>query len=213
MSHQGEEDIFEIVESTENFDFWSEQSFVPSEFKDQVKNADILFVPALGYGANTSPNFPPLTEELLAYFKEHLPADYKVDIAIGDENSPTLVLNSDYKRFGKIVITLVAIPVFVNVFSEYIKNKLAESPKPNITIINTTNNQLVPPTVIPQQKPIKKTSRAPHRFLEPAKVSFTVTVVDTNGRSIKYDYKGPASEVKKVTDVIQQDWIKPNDNK
>lgn len=202
-----EKDIFEIKPSEENFNTWSNKEFIGDDIRELIANADILLVPTTNF-RDAGPNFPPGTEELLSYLKTNIGDAFKIDICINNEHFSTLSLNSDYKRLGKFLVKKAALPVFIAVFSGFILYKITkvEDAKPQITIVNniTVNNN----NAIPKPpEPIKKT---PHKYLEPSKVTFTITVVDTNGKSIDFHYEGPAKEVGKVTDELKKTFLNGN---
>ena len=202
-----EEDIFEIKPSEENFNTWSNKEFIGDGIRELIANADILLVPTTNF-RDSGPNFPPGTEELLAYLKTNIGGAFNVDICISDEHFSTLSLNSDYKRLGKFLVKKAALPIFITVFSGFILYKITkvEDAKPQITIVNNitvNNNSAIP-------KPTESVKKTPHKYLEPSKVTFTITVVDTNGKSIDFHYEGPAKEVNKVTDELKKTFLDGN---
>lgn len=200
-----EKDIFDVTPSNENFLTWSKKDFINDGIREGIANADILIVPTLNF-REVGPNFPPGTEDFLDYLKENI-SGFGVDICISDESYSMLELNSDYRRIGKFVVKKIALPVFIGVLIAYITYKVTqpESEKPQVTIVNNITNVITPSTN-PVVKSIPKKKRSPHKYLESPKVTFTITVVDTN-RSVSYHYEGPAGDVQKITDKIKETFI------
>jgi len=200
-----EKDVFEITPSTENFQSWSEKKFVGDDIRDSIKNASVLLVPMIGFRDRPGPSFPPGTEDLLAYLKANMPQEFTVDICVSDEYFATLSLHSDFKRLGNFNVKSAALGFFFSVLSGYIVNKITnhEDAKPQITIINNITSVTKPDSNPVAKKKIPK-KRVPHKYLESPKVTFTITVEDTSGKSINFHYEGPAKEVDHITDKIKQ---------
>ena len=198
-----EKDIFKVEQSNENFDTWTAKEFVSEDIRPTLRQASILVVPTLGFRDTNEPTFPVGTEDFLAYFKERLPKEFTIDICVDDEHYQELALHSNYKRIGTFLVSTVALSVFLNILSSYIYDNVIkeEESKPQIQTINIDNSTHT--TII---NPIPEIPKAPKKFLEPPKVKFTVTVVDTNGVSKDFHYEGPAKDVKTVTDQIKQLW-------
>lgn len=205
-----EKDIFEVRSSDENFKTWSERPFVDDSIRDLIAAADILLVPTTNF-REAGPNFPPGTEELLAYLKSNIGAEFNIDICISDELFSTLSLNSDYKRLGKFLVKKAALPIFITVFSGYILFKITnvEDVKPRINIVNNiTVNNIINNNAIPSPKDHSK--KNPHKYHNPPKVTFTITVVDTNGKSVDFHYEGSPKEINKVTDELKKTFLDGN---
>jgi hypothetical protein len=201
-----EENVFRVTDSNENFETWIEKDFVSNDTRNSLRQASILLIPTIGFRNNNEPTFPSGTEEFLAYFKEKLPDNLIIDICVDDDKYLELALHSDYKRIGKFLVRTVALSVFLNVFSSYIYDKVVkeEEGKPAIQIINNIDNS-THDTVI-----VNPSNAAPKKYLQPSKVKFTITVVDSSGVSKDFHYEGPAKDVKQVTDQIKEFWKNEN---
>lgn len=203
-----ESDNYEIIESAENFSTWSEKEFIDDDQRNAVLNAAVLIVPTIGFKESQPPTFPPGTEEFLMYLKKEMPAEFPVEICISDTNFATLSLNSDYKRLGKIVIKKAVIPIFVTAFSAYIVYKITteQEAKPQVTIINNITNITATP-IQPIKKPAAQKKQTPHKYQDASKVTFTIAVVDSAGKSVEYHYTGPVDGVKTVTDELKKTFM------
>jgi len=201
-----EKDIFKVEQSSENFETWTTKPFVSDNIRQALKQTSILIVPNLGFRDINQPTFPVGTEDFLEYFRENLPKELTIDICIDDEHYYELALHSNYKRMGKFLVRSVALTVFLNLLSSYIYNKAfkEELDKPSIQIINVDNSSHS--STINQNEE----NKAPKKYMEPPKVMFSITVVDSNGTSKDFHYEGSVKDVKEVTEQIKQLWENGN---
>ena len=200
-----EQDIFEIIESIETFDSWSQVNFIDDDLREAIKNSAILLVPTIGFRSSEEPVFPTDTEDIFQFFQENFPADLSVEILANDDALHMLALHSDYKRLGKFFVKQVALQVFIGVLTAYINSKVIapQDCKPQI-IINNIIQQA--PAGVPQtEKHFAK--HRPYKYHDPSKVTFTVTVQDTSGKCTTFHYEGSVSGVKPVTDKIKQTFL------
>lgn len=191
-----------IQESTETFESWINREFIPESLRPDLAKASILLVPTIGFREENQPTFPVLTEDIINYFKENLPPDIIAEICIDDEQYLELALHSDYKRIGNFIVKSVAVAVFVNVLSAYIYDKYVkqEEKEPQVTIVNIDNSTH---TTIINQSPEPTSLK---KYLEPTKVQFSITVVDSTNTTKEFKYEGEAKDVKTAVDEIQKLW-------
>lgn len=187
-----------VQDSNETFESWINKEFIPSDIKPILSQASILFVPTIEFRGENELTFPVLTESIFNYFKENLPKGINAEICIADSQYHELALHSDYKRIGNFVVTKIAIPIFVGILLNYINDTYTkpEQAQPQITITNIDNSSHT--TIINQ------TSKQIPKYLEPTKVQFSITVVDSNKTSKEFKYEGPAKDVKTVVDEIKK---------
>lgn len=197
-------DNLTIKDTDETFESWVNKDFIPDSLRPDLLRASILLVPTIGFREENELTFPVLTEDILNYFKEKLPNDIVAEICIDDAQYLELALHSDYKRIGNFVVKSIAVPIFATILSAYIYDKYVkpEQEEPQIKVVNidnSTHTTLVNPA--PQTPPT-----VPKKYLEPTKVQFSVTVVDSNKISKEFKYEGQAKDVKVVVDDIQKLW-------
>ena len=186
-----------ITNTTETFESWLEKSFIDDELRRILVKSSILIVPYENLRDTKIPPFPVGTENVLRYFQEHLPQEQAIDICISDEDYRIFEFNSHYKKIGKFVVLVVAIPAFVNVLSSYVYDtfiKMDET-KPQIQVIdnstyNTTINHI--------------STLTDKKYLEPTHIEFSVTVIDTDGVSKNISYEGPATEIDNVLKALKE---------
>jgi hypothetical protein len=202
-----EEDVFEITESQVTFEGWSQAEFIDDDLRESIKNSAILLVPANGFRSVATPLFPTATEEIFHYLRDNLPADTSVEICINDADLQMLALHSDYKRLGIFLVKRVALQIFIGVFTAYINSKISapQDTKSQITITNILPPTSTANTTLPSHS--KSHAHRPNKYHDPSKVTFTITVEDTSGKSTSFHYEGPVSDVKTVTDQIKKTFL------
>jgi hypothetical protein len=187
-----------INETNENFETWLNKEFITSELKELLIQKSILLIPFENLRDTPNPFlFPVGTENILRYFKENLPENQSIDICITDENYQEFAFYSDYKRLGNFLVKSVAIAVFVNVFSAYVYNQYIKEDhtKPQIQIIDNSTNTTINNHI---------SNLTDKKYLEPTHIKFSVTVVDSLGKSKNISYEGPASEIDSVLKSVKE---------
>lgn len=181
-----------INDTNENFETWLNKEFITQDLKNLLIDKPILLVPLENLRDTVnSLMFPIETENVLRYFKENLPKSQMIDICITDEDYQEFAFYSDYKRLGNFLVKSVAIVVFVNVLSAYVYDQfiIGDDSKPNIQIIDKSTNTIINNHI---------SNLTDKKYLEPTHIKFSVTVVDSLGKSKNISYEGPASEIDSV---------------
>ena len=156
---------------------WMDMVQLPYELRDRVVNAGVLIVPSQMVAQPTA--FMTGTMDLLAFLKSQL--GDKVEICIADDDYVEIELNSRTLRLGKFLVVSVLLPVFLNLLSNYIHDRIKE--------------ELIPPVQIETLD-----------FQKPTEVSFTIAVEDSTGKKKEFSYEGPAADFKEVSAEIEKLW-------
>ena len=186
-----------INDTNENFETWLNKEFITPDLKQLLADKSILLIPFENLRDTPNPlMFPIGTENVLRYFKNNLPENQTIDICILDEDYQEFAFYSDYKRLGNFLVKSVAIAVFVNVLSSYVYDQLIkkDDTKPQIQIIDKSTNTTINNHI---------SNLADKKFLEPTHIKFSVTVVDSLGKSKNISYEGPASEIDSVLKTLK----------
>jgi hypothetical protein len=123
--------VLTVTDTSEEFDYFLNQPYVTDELRESIKDAQILFVPSLGFRDIEKPVFPVGTETLFHFFKDKA-QDINIDIIIEDSDYAELALHADTKKLGVFVVSAVVLPLFLNVLSSYIYEKIRPAPKDKI---------------------------------------------------------------------------------
>lgn len=190
-----------ITDTNDNFESWLNKDFVTEELRNLVSNVSILIVPFENLRDTPNPLlFPIGTEDILRYFKEKLPEGETIDICISNDDYQEFAFYSDYKRLGNFLVKAVAVPIFVAILSSYIYDKYIkeDNSKPQIQIIDQSTHTTVENHITHISKLADK------KYLEPTHIKFSVTVVDTTGKSKNISYEGPANEIDTVLKSLKE---------
>ena len=166
-----------INETNENFETWLNREFVTPDLKNLLSDKSILLIPFENLRDTPNPlMFPIGTENVLRYFKNNLPENQTIDICISDEDYQEFAFYSDYKRLGNFLVKSVALVVFVNVLSSYVYDQYIkeDDTKPQIQIIDKSTNTTINNHI---------SNLTDKKYLEPTHIKFSVTVVDSLGKS------------------------------
>lgn len=181
-----------IKDTNDNFETWLNKEFVSADLKKLLADKPILLIPFENLRDTPNPlMFPIGTDNVLRYFKENLPESQTIDICINDEDYQEFAFYSDYKRLGNFLVKSVAIVVFVNILSAYVYDQFIkeDNTKPQIQIIDKSTNKTINNHI---------SNLTDKKYLEPTHIKFSVTVVDSVGKSKNISFEGPASEIDSV---------------
>ncbi len=135
MRKMGDPIQFEVKKSEESFETWINKPFIPEKLRTQLREANALIIPQEEFRNKKVPLFPVGTEELFRYLKDNSDERIVTDICIDDPDYKELALHSDLLILGGFILSTVVLPVFVNLISEYVKNRwISSSSKPEIRI-------------------------------------------------------------------------------
>ena len=102
------------------------------EFKKKLLMANVLIIPDEKDSKNNNV-FPADTTELYRYLQQKASSPVKLDIATKDEDYVEVAEHSDLINLPTIIVTVVIIPIIINLISNYIYGKLKSG---NSTVIS-----------------------------------------------------------------------------
>ena len=187
-----------INDSNDNFETWLNKEFVTADLKKLLTDKSILLIPYENLRDTPNPlMFPIGTDNILRFFKQNLPENLTIDICILDEDYQEFAFYSNYKRLGNFLVKSVAITVFVNILSAYVYDKYIKEDvtKPQIQIIDKSTNTTINNHI---------SNLTDKKYLEPTHIKFSVTVVDSVGKSKNISYEGPASDIDSVLKSLKE---------
>ncbi|MCL6633231.1 MAG: hypothetical protein K6T63_11440, partial [Alicyclobacillus herbarius] len=119
-----EETELSVTHGNITFDTWLTKPFINQDLRERLKSANVLILPREGFGDYCGPLFPEGTEELFEYLRANSPEELIVDACIADDDFKTLSLHSDLIRLGAFLVSSVVLPVFLNLISSYVFEKV-----------------------------------------------------------------------------------------
>jgi len=114
-----------LQETDESLATWSCFSGISETLQDELRKANVLIVPHVGYGSREDlVYFPRGTEELLSSLRNASDASLDVDICADDSTYQEIDLHSDILRIAQLVVAHFLSPVVVDLVSTFIKQQL-----------------------------------------------------------------------------------------
>lgn len=185
--------------TNESFETWFNKDFISDSTKALISKSDILIVPIIDFRDGSGPTFERGTETIFNFFKENLPEGYLIEICIDESNYSELSINSKVKRIGKIIIREAAVPVFVGLLTVALQNIIFEDEKPqsnNITISENVDTNII--------NSGGSSDFYKKKYMEPAAIQLSITVVKNDGSSKEFKYEGQAEDLKTSLNSISQ---------
>ena len=119
----------DVEESQNTFDYWINRPYISENLKGSLSKTNVLIVPLEGY-YDKGPVFAGFSERLLTFLKNSGYQGLLPDICIeeGDyvelaQHGRTLII------VGAFVLTSIIAPIFVNLVSDFIKQRLGAEDK------------------------------------------------------------------------------------
>lgn len=131
-----EDQYYRIEDAPDTLQSWKEIESLSSETKKLIQPAKILFIPWRFNRSGIDSSFPVKTEEFYSFFKERMENKEDVEICVNENEYKELALHADYIWLGSIIVSSIIVPVFVNLLSEYLKNRLLKNDSTNIIQID-----------------------------------------------------------------------------
>lgn len=139
-----------ITKSKMSFQVIYSKPYFPKGFEQDLKKANLLLLPNEEVKNITCPVFPEQTMEFHKFMK-HFESNALIgDICISDEDYVELELHSDLITLPCMIVTMVILPVCVNLISDYLNRKIQERKsetdlkvKVNITVVDGENSKQI----------------------------------------------------------------------
>ena len=123
MDHESSENCLTITDSSVTFESALTKPYAPKNVLDELKEANLLIIPNENTGRTMEPVFPETTLDFYEYLKDKAPAEVKTDILASDENFKLLELHSAVLIVAKFIVSVVILPIAVNLVSSYVYDK------------------------------------------------------------------------------------------
>lgn len=132
MKHEVFGEKVEIEETDVTFESIYNKPFIPQDYIEDIKKADILIIPEENFREEGDVVFPETTREFLEYLQGQIPKDMSVDIAISDEDFRKIELHSDLVNVATIIVSSAAFSIACNLLSSFLYDmakKLLKKPE------------------------------------------------------------------------------------
>lgn len=120
MTHEINYKKVQIIDSDLTFEKIYEKKYIPIEYLDEIKKANLLIVPNENFRKKGDVLFPETTREFFEYIQDHPNDEIVADIAISDDNFQRIELHSAVIEVATIIVNVVVLPVAINMISNYL---------------------------------------------------------------------------------------------
>lgn len=153
MKHESNEKLkIEVIDTELNFESIYSKPYIPVEYLNEIRSADILLIPYEKFRDSEICLFPEETSKLFTYLveksKDH---NYTIEICVSDENYNELELHSDVINIADILVNQYTLGILINLISSYLYDKLRKynrkdsevNTKINITVEMTKKSKMI----------------------------------------------------------------------
>ena len=120
MKHEVFGEKVEIEETDVTFESIYNKPFIPQDYIEDIKKADILIIPEENFREEGDVVFPETTREFLEYLQGQIPKDMSVDIAISDEDFRKIELHSDLVNVATIIVSSAAFSIACSLVASFL---------------------------------------------------------------------------------------------
>ena len=124
MEHESNQKEFNIEDTDICFESIYKKPYFPTEMFDEIKLANILFIPEEDRYEQGDVLFPEITSELFSYMRENASNAAKIDIAISDDNFEQLELHSALIELGTFLCDPLVFNVLCSMIASFLYNKI-----------------------------------------------------------------------------------------
>lgn len=145
MEHESFIKRMDVTVSNITFEKIYEKSFIPKEYIEDIKKANLLIIPNEGRYDKNDILFPETTRDFFDFIRESN-SDIVSDIAISDEDFKSLELHSSVIEIATIIVKSlffdIAVSLIASFLYDYLKkhHKKANDTSAKVTIISEESN-------------------------------------------------------------------------
>lgn len=121
---------YEITSETEGLQFWKQNQELSEELRQDLANANVIFVPAKRYLNTTEKFFEPNAEDLFEYLNKKADGEIKVDICVDEGKYSKLAYFSEpgtLISIGTIIVSSFVLPLVKDLLIGYLREKPKDS--------------------------------------------------------------------------------------
>lgn len=120
MTHEINNKEITIKNSDIVFEKIYSEPYVPKDFLNDIKKANLLLIPSNGFRNYEHLVFPELTLEFLNYIRENATGEIISDIAISDDDFQKLELHSASIKIATFIVSAIVLPLAINLVSNFL---------------------------------------------------------------------------------------------
>lgn len=120
MKHEIFDTVLNVSDTGITFEEIYKKPYVPTEYMEDIKSANLLIIPNEGFRDEGDVLFPETTREFLEFLREKANDDIVVDIAISDEDFKRIELHSAVIEVAEIIVQWGVLPIATGMISAFL---------------------------------------------------------------------------------------------
>lgn len=120
MKHEIFNTVLDFADSDITFEGIYQKPYIPTEYMDDIKRANLLIIPNENFRDEGDILFPETTRELLDFIRETGGDEIIADIAISDEDFRCIELHSAVIEVATIIVQQVVLPIATGIVASFL---------------------------------------------------------------------------------------------
>lgn len=120
MRHEIFNKTIKVSDTDITFEHIYEKNYVPSEYMDDIKKANLLIIPNEDFRNEGDVLFPETTRELFDYIRDTSGDQIIADIAISDEDFQRIELHSAVIEVATILVKWIVLPIATSMIASFL---------------------------------------------------------------------------------------------
>ena len=120
MKHEIFDTVLNVTDSDVTFEKIYKKEYIPTEYLDDIKKANLLIIPNENFRDEGDVLFPETTREFLDFIREFQNDEIISDIAISDEDFKRIELHSAVIEVAPIIVQWVVLPIATSMMASFL---------------------------------------------------------------------------------------------
>lgn len=120
MKHEIFDTVLNVTDSDVTFEKIYKKEYIPTEYLDDIKKANLLIIPNENFRYEGDVLFPETTREFLDFIREFPNDEIISDIAISDEDFKRIELHSAVIEVAPVIVQWVVLPIATSMIASFL---------------------------------------------------------------------------------------------
>ena len=120
MKHEIFDTVLNVTDSDVTFEKIYKKEYIPTEYLDDIKKANLLIIPNENFRDEGDVLFPETTREFFDFIREFPNDEIISDIAISDEGFKRIELHSAVIEVAPIIVQWVVLPIATSMIASFL---------------------------------------------------------------------------------------------
>lgn len=120
MKHEIFDTVLNVTDSDVTFEKIYKKEYIPTEYLDDIKKANLLIIPNENFRDEGDVLFPETTREFWDFIREFPNDEIISDIAVSDEDFKRIELHSAVIEVAPIIVQWVVLPIATSMIASFL---------------------------------------------------------------------------------------------